>query len=82
MDFFCHVFKQKLIDILAFLCCFCEKKIHITENAVFVLPKKSSKMAEYKTEIICEPDQKISKLKSYKQLRENSKTILSSEQLL
>ena len=35
----------------------------------------SFKMAECETEIICEPDQKNSKLKSYKQPREKSKCL-------
>ena len=36
-------------------------------------------MADCSFEIFCESDQKIEKLKSYKQLREKSKSVLSSE---
>ena len=36
-------------------------------------------MAEYETEKIFESNQKIRKLKSYEQLKEKSKSVLSSE---
>ena len=43
--------------------------------------KESSKMAEYKTEIIFESDQKNKKLKSHEQATEKTKSVSKSEEL-
>ena len=45
----------------------------------FCIRRRASRMADCSFEIFCESDQKIRKLKSYKQLKEKSKSVLSSE---
>ena len=45
----------------------------------FSIRRRASRMADCSFEIFCESDQKIQKLKSYEQLREKLKSVLSSE---
>ena len=45
----------------------------------FSIRRRASRMADCSFEIFCESDQKIQKLKSYEQLKEKSKSVLSSE---
>ena len=42
--------------------------------------RRASRMADCRHEIFCESNQKFGKLKSYEQLTEKSKSVLSSEE--
>ena len=45
----------------------------------FCIQRRASRMLDCRYEIFCESDQLIQKLKSYEQLKEKSKSVLSSE---